>query len=99
MSIPEFLSLLDYEQLKNTVKLAKEKIEKIESEDKVKMWVFSSGWVNEGFYLTEKEAVQALKGYVMSEEYSSTDNLKVFSTMEYPHEIKEYLSLNKRSKK
>lgn len=91
MSIPEFLNELDLEQLRMVIKMSKEKIEKITDQEKVVVWVFSSGVVNEGFYSTEEEAVQSLKDYVNSKEYSVHDKLRVFKTFEYPEEAKRLL--------
>ena len=47
--------------------------------------------VNEGFYSTEEDAVQALKDYVNSKKYSVYDTLSVFKTFEYPEEAKRLL--------
>ena len=91
MSIPEFLNELDLEQLRMVIKISKDKIEKITTQDKVVVWVFGSGVVNEGFYSTEEDAVQALKDYVNSKKYSVYDTLSVFKTFEYPDEAKRLL--------
>ena len=91
MSIPEFLNELDLEQLRMVIKISKDKIEKITDQEKVVVWVFSSGVVNEGFYSTEEDAVQALKEYVNSKEYSVHDTLRIFKTFEYPEEAKRLL--------
>ena len=91
MSIPEFLNELDLEQLRMVIKMSKDKIEKITDQEKVVVWVFSSGVVNEGFYSTERGAVRALKDYVNSKEYSVHDTLRIFKTFEYPEEAKRLL--------
>ena len=52
MSIPEFLNELDLEQLRMVINMSKDKIEKITDQEKVVVWVFSSGVVNEGFRLS-----------------------------------------------
>ena len=91
MSIPEFLNELDLEQLRMVIKMSKEKIEKITDQDKVVVWVFSSGVVNEGFYSTEEYAVQALKNYVNSKNYSVHDTLSIFKVFEYADEAKRLL--------
>lgn len=91
MSIPEFLNELDLEQLRMVIKMSKDKIEKITDQDKVVVWVFSSGVVNEGFYSTEEDAVQSLKDYVNSKEYSVRDTLRIFKTFEYADEAKRLL--------
>ena len=91
MSIPEFLNELDLEQLRMVIKISKDKIEKIIDQERVVVWVFSSGVVNEGFYSTEEYAVQALKDYVNSKKYSVYDTLSVFKTFEYPEEAKRLL--------
>lgn len=91
MSIPEFLNELDLEQLRMVIKMSKDKIEKITDQEKVVVWVFSSGVVNEGFYRTEEDAMQALKDYVNSKEYSVHDTLRIFKTFEYPEEAKRLL--------
>ena len=91
MSIPEFLNELDSEQLRVVIKMSKEKIEKITGQERVLVWVFSSGVVNEGFYSTEEDAIQALKDYVNSKKYSVYDTLSVFKTLEYPEEAKRLL--------
>lgn len=91
MSVPEFLNELDLEQLRMVIKISKDKIEKITDQEKVVVWVFSSGVVNEGFYSTEEDAIQALKDYVNSKEYSVYDTLRIFKTFEYPEEAKRLL--------
>ena len=91
MSIPEFLNELDLEQLRMVIKMSKEKIEKITAQERVVVWVFSSGVVNEGVYSTEEYAVQALKDYVNSKKYSVYDTLSVSKTFEYPGEAKRLL--------
>ena len=91
MSIPEFLNELDLEQLRMVIKMSKEKIEKITDQEKVVVWVFSSGVINEGFYSTDEDAVQALKDYVNSKEYSVHNTLRIFKTFEYPEEAKRLL--------
>lgn len=91
MSIPEFLNELDLEQLRMVINMSKEKIEKITDQEKVVVWVFSSGVINEGFYSTEEDAIQALKDYVNSKEYSVHDTLRIFKTFEYPEEAKRLL--------
>ena len=91
MSIPEFLSELDLEQLRMVIKMSEEKIEKITAQERVVVWVFSSGVVNEGFYSVEEDAIQALKDYVNSKKYSVHDTLYVFKTFEYPEEAKRLL--------
>lgn len=91
MSIPEFLNELDLEQLRMVIKMSKDKIEKITDQEKVVVWVFSSGVVNEGFYSAEEDAVQALKVYVNSKEYSVHDTLRIFKTFEYADEAKRLL--------
>ena len=91
MSIPEFLNELDLEQLRMVIKMSKEKIEKITAQERVVVWVFSSGVVNEGVYSTEEYAVQALKDYVNSKKYSVYDTLSVSKTFEYQGEAKRLL--------
>lgn len=91
MSIPEFMSLLDLEQLRMVKKMAQEKIDKITDQEKVEVWVFSSGMVNEGFYKTKEEALQAVKDYVNSKEHSIHDTLRIFRAFEYPEEAKRLL--------
>ena len=91
MSIPEFLNELDLEQLRMVIKMSKEKIEKITDQERVLVWVFSSGVVSEGFYSTEEDAIQALKDYVNSKKYSVYDTLSVFKIFEYPEEAKRLL--------
>ena len=91
MSIPEFLNELDLEQLRMVIKMSKEKIEKITAQERVVVWVFSSGVVNEGVYSTEEYAVQALKDYVNSKKYSVYDTLSISKTFEYPEEAKRLL--------
>lgn len=48
MSIKRFIDLLDLEQLEETVNLADGKIELIKRGKKVKVYVFRSGFLNEG---------------------------------------------------
>ena len=91
MSIPEFLNELDLEQLRMVIKMSKEKIEKITAQERVVVWVFSSGVVNEGVYSTEEYAVQALKDYVNSKKYSVYDTLSISKTFEYPEGAKRLL--------
>lgn len=91
MSIPEFLNELDLEQLRMVIKMSKEKIEKITDQEKVVVWVFSSGVVNEGFYSTEEDAQKALKDYVNSKYFTVHDTLSIFKVFEYPEEAKRLL--------
>ena len=91
MSIPEFLNELDLEQLRMVIKMSKDKIEKITDQERVVVWVFSSGVVNEGFYSVEEDAIQALKDYVNSKKYSAHDTLSVYKVFEYPEEAKRLL--------
>lgn len=91
MSILEFMNELDLVQLELVMSMAKKKIEKITGEEKVKLYVFSSGAINEGFYETEDEASQALKRYVNSSDYSPLDNLSITAIFEYPEEAKRML--------
>ena len=60
MSIPEFLNELDLEQLRMVIKMSKDKIEKITDQEKVVVWVFSSGVVNEGFYENKDDSEKFL---------------------------------------
>lgn len=91
MSIPEFLNLLDLEQLEMVKRMAQSKIEKITDQEKVVVWVFNSGVINEGFYKTEEEAYQAVKAYVNSKEYTVQDSISTFKIFEYPDEAKRLL--------
>lgn len=91
MSIPEFMKLLDLEQLRMVKRMAQEKIEKITDQEKVEVWVFSSGIVNEGFYKTKEEALQAVKDYVNSKEYTVHDSISTFKVFEFPDEAKRLL--------
>lgn len=91
MSIKEFLDLLDLEQLENVVNLANDKIELIKKGKKVKVYVFRSGFLNEGFYETKEEAVAALKDYVNSSRYSYYDKLDIIEIYEYPEEAERLL--------
>ena len=86
MSIPDFLNLLDLEQLENAVDLANAKIELIKRGKKVKVYVFRSGFLNEGFYRTKEEAVAALKRHVNSSGYFYFDKLDIIEIYEYPEE-------------
>lgn len=91
MSIPEFLNELDLGQLEYTEELAKENIERIRNQDKVKVYIFSSGVVNEGFYSAEEDAVQALKDYVNSKEYSVHDIVRVHSIFQFKDEAQRLI--------
>ena len=91
MSIPEFLNELDLEQLRMVIKMSKEKVEKITDQDKVVVWVFSSGVVNEGFYSTEEEALQALKDYVNSKHFSVYDRVRVHSILQFKDEAQRLI--------
>lgn len=91
MSIPEFMNELDLDQLELVMDIAKKKIEKITGEEKVKIYLFSSGVINEGFYETEEEASKALKSYVNSSDYSTLDELSISAIFEYPEEAKRLL--------
>lgn len=91
MSIPEFLDELDLEQLRLVIKLSKEKIEKITNQEKVVVWVFSSGVVNEGFYSTEEDALQALKDYVNSKEFTVHDRVRVHSVFQFKDEAQRLI--------
>ena len=91
MSIPEFISELDLEQLRMVERMCKDKVEKITDQEKIPVYVFSSGVVNEGFYETEYEALQAMKDYVNSKEHTAHDTLKIIKVFEYKDEAKRLL--------
>ena len=91
MSVPEFINELDLEQLEYTEELVKEKIEKIRNQDKVKVYIFSSGVVNEGFYETEGAALQALKDYVNSKEFTIHDRVRVHSIFQFKDEAQRLI--------
>ena len=73
MSIPEFINELDLDQLRMVERMCKDKVEKVTEQEKIPVYVFSSGVVNEGFYETEYEALQAMKDYVNSKEHTAHD--------------------------
>lgn len=91
MSIPEFISELDLEQLRMVERMCKDKVEKVTEQEKIPVYVFSSGVVNEGFYETEYEALQAMKDYVNSKEHTAHDTLKIIKVFEYKDEAKRLL--------
>lgn len=91
MSIPEFLNELDLGQLEYTEELAKEKIERIRNQDKVKVYIFSSGVVNEGFYSTEEDAIQALKDYVNSKDFTIHDRVRVLTIFQFKDEAQRLI--------
>ena len=91
MSIPEFINELSLSQLEYTEELVKEKIEEIRSKERVRVYVFSSGVVNEGFYSTEEEALQALKDYVNSKEFSVYDRVRVHSILQFKDEAQRLI--------
>lgn len=91
MSIPEFINELDLDQLRMVERMCKHKIEKITDQEKVIIYVFSSGMVNEGFYETEELALQAMKDYVNSKEHTAHDTLKIIKVFEYKDEVKRLL--------
>lgn len=91
MSIPEFINELDLYQLRMVEEISKEKIKEITNQDKVEVWVFSSGSINEGFYENKEYAMQAVREYVNSKEYSVHDTLSVFKVFEYPEEAKRLI--------
>lgn len=91
MSIPEFINELDLDQLRMVERMCKDKVKKITDQEKIPVYVFSSGVVNEGFYEIEYEASQALKRYVNSSDYSPLDNLSIIAIFEYPEEVKRML--------
>ena len=90
-SIPEFISELSLSQLEYTEELVKEKIDEIRNQEKVKVFVFSSGVINEGFYSTEEEALQALKDYVNSKHFSVHDRVRVHSTLQFKDEAQRLI--------
>ena len=91
ISIPEYLSQLDLSQLEYVEELAKEKIANIRNQDKVKVYVFSSGVVNEGFFETEEDALQALKDYVKSKEFTVHDRVRVHSILQFKDEAQRLI--------
>lgn len=91
MSIPEFINELDLEQLRMVKRMCSDKIEKITDQEKIPVYVFSSGMVNEGFYATEEAALQAMKDYVNSKEHTAHDTLKIIKAFEYKDEAKRLL--------
>ena len=91
MSIPEFIDELSLSQLEYTEELVKEKIDEIRNQEKVKVYVFSSGVINEGFYSTEEEALQALKDYVNSKHFSVHDRVRVHSILQFKDEAQRLI--------
>ena len=91
MSIPEFINELDLDQLRMVERMCKDKVEKVTEQEKIPVYVFSSGVVNEGFYETEYEALQAMKDYVNSKEHTAHDTLKIIKVFEYKDEAKRLL--------
>ena len=91
ISIPEFINGLSLSQLEYTEELVKEKIDRIRNQEKVKVFVFSSGVINEGFYSTEEEALQALKDYVNSKHFSVYDRVGVHSTLQFKDEAQRLI--------
>ena len=91
MNIPQFINELSLSQLEYTEELVKEKIDKIRNQEKVKVFVFSSGVINEGFYSTEEEALQALKDYVNSKHFSVHDRVRVHSILQYKDEAQRLI--------
>ena len=91
MSIPEFISELSLSQLEYTEELVRDKIDEIRNQEKVKVFVFSSGIVNEGFYSTEEEALQALKDYVNSKEFSVHDRVRVHRIIQFKDEAQRLI--------
>lgn len=91
MSIPEFISELSLSQLECTEELVREKIDEIRSKEKVKVFVFNSGVINEGFYNSEEEALQALKDYVNSKEFSVHDRVRVHSILQFKDEAQRLI--------
>lgn len=91
ISIPDYLRQLDLGQLEYIEELAKEKIANIRNQDKVKVYVFSSGVVNEGFFETEEDALQALKDYVNSKEFTIHDRVRVHSILQFKDEAKRLI--------
>lgn len=90
-SIPDYLSQLDLGQLEYVEELAKEKIANIRNQDKVKVYIFSSGVVNEGFFETEENALQALKDYVNSKEFTVHDRVRVHSILQFKDEAQRLI--------
>ena len=91
ISIPDYLSRLDLGQLEYVEELAKEKIANIRNQDKVKVYIFSSGVVNEGFFETEEDALQALKDYVNSKEFTVHDRVRVHSILQFKDEAQRLI--------
>lgn len=91
ISIPDYLSQLDLSQLEYVEELAKEKITNIRNQDKVKVYIFSSGVVNEGFFETEEDALQALKDYVNSKEFTVNDRVRVHSIFQFKDEAQRLI--------
>lgn len=92
MSIPQFLDILDLDQLQLVKNQCAQRINKIEGEEKVSVYVFNSGCINEGFYRSEIEAVSALKEYVNSKEYDPIDVLSIIKIKEHATEAERLLS-------
>jgi len=92
MSIPEFLDTLSLDQLYSTVEEGDKRINKVLDQDKVDVWIFHSGVVNEGFYRTSQEAAQALVSYVNSKEYSWQDKPHIFKIRERLSEAERLLA-------
>ena len=86
MSINEYLDTLNLDRLCHISEQADKRISKILDQDKVDVWIFHSGVVNEGFFFTKDEAVEALKKYVIFKDYHYTDKLSVFKIREQESE-------------
>lgn len=91
ISIPDYLSQLDLSQLEYVEELTKEKIANIRNQDKVKVYVFSSGVVNEGFFETGEDALQALKDYVNSKEFTVHDRVRVHNILQFKDEAQRLI--------
>ena len=85
------VSQLDLSQLEYVEELVKEKIANIRNQDKVKVYVFSSGVVNEGFFETKEGALQALKDYVNSKEFTVNDRVRVHSILQFKDEAQRLI--------
>ena len=96
ISIPDYLSQLDLGQLEYVEELAREKIANIRNQDKVEVYIFSSGVVNEGFFEVEEDALQALKDYVNSKEFTIHDRVRVHSILQFKDEAQRLVYGAKR---
>ncbi len=87
MSIPEFISKLDYDQLENAINLAKERQEALTARTKIKLWEVADSWMNYAYFHNKENAIQ----YVVKNQKEFMDDIYICSRKVVEEEYKDMI--------